>query len=580
MRLPLINRLKIYNLNTFRLDFIASISVFILLVPQAMAYAVLAGLPAVYGLYGAIVPLMIYPFFSSSAYLSIGPVALMSMILLSGVSVFSTPGSPEYIDLILLTSFMSGIIQIVFAFLKLGNLSNLISRPVMFGFMVAAACIIVIGQLPVLLGIELPRINFLPKLLLSLIQNFTSLNVIALSLGLIALLLLILLPRLNHKLPSALIVVVLSSLMVYGLNLEQHDIGLIGEVPSGFPKMYLGFFNWDHIMLLIPEAFIVSIIGFIGSYSIASDLARDNKLEPIEPQRELLGLGVAKLIGSFFLAMPSTGSFTRSFVNKNNGAQSGVSSIITAILVVLLLLWFNSAFRYLAQPILAAVVISSVLSLFDVKEMKKLFLTDRRDFISFLITVLLTLILGIVNGILLGIGWSLISIVMRATKPHYAILGKLPGTNTYRSLTRYPEAESHEENLIFRYDQDIFFGNSDHFFQSMLYEIEQRPNIKRVIFQATSLNKPDATAIEKIRDILEYCHDRDLRFIITDLSGPPRDLFHKTGIFELIGSENFHLSIGHATESIALNEEEERENLSNYYSQQVNSGKKKGFFKF
>lgn len=575
--LSFFKELKNYSIRKLGGDLSSAVTVTILLVPQGMAYAMLAGLPPIYGLYAALIPLIVYPIFGSCQQLSIGPVALMSIIVLSGVSLFAEPGSQEYIDLVLMTALLSGIIQIGFSFLRLGVLANFLSQPVMVGFVSAAGVIIAISQIKYLLTLDLPRSASVPEMIIEVGQHISGFNGYSLLLGVAGIIVILLLKRIHKTFPGSLVVVILGSLAIYYMNLNDLGVPIVGELPSGLPSFYAGFWSWSYFVALLPTAFIVSVMCFIGSFSLAKAIAAQRDNYPIYADRELLGLGMAKLVGSFFLAMPSTGSFTRSVVNEEAGAKSGVSSILAAGFVALTLLFFGGLFYYLPEPILAAIVITSVFSLIDVKEARYFFRTDKADFRIFLGTFGLTLVLGIVNGILLGIVFSLLSIIRRAAKPNYAVLGQLPGTASFRNVGRFPEAITAPETLIMRYDQDLFFGNADKFYNTVVTEMKRKPALKYLIINARAFRNMDSTALRKVHQLVDYCIENKVRIILTELSGPMRDLFFKDGIIKKMGPENLHLSIPDAIDMIDQHEYGDAQ-LSNEYARQTNLGKEKRSF--
>ncbi|MEE9372833.1 MAG: SulP family inorganic anion transporter [Saprospiraceae bacterium] len=387
-----IKDLKKYNKKLFTKDLIAGLTVAVILIPQGMAYSMLAGLPPIYGLYAALVPMIIYPFFSSSRELSVGPVALMSIIILGGVSAFAKPGTQEYIDLVLLTALLSGVLQVVFAGLKLGSLSNFLSRPVMSGFISAAGVIIAISQLKYLFSIKLPRRISIVEMISDTVSHLNEVNIISLIMGLLAIFIIVIAKKIHRAIPSALIVVIIGSVVLKALNLAEKGVPIVGDMPKGLPDFYLGFLDAQKIIMLLPTALVISLVCFVGSYSIAKSIAAKKDNYPITADKELLGLGLAKIVGSFFLAMPSTGSFTRSAINNDAGAETGLSSTIAAIFLALTIAFFGGLFYYLPEPILAAIVITSVFSLIDFKEAKNLFKIDKLDFWVLVITFFFNLV--------------------------------------------------------------------------------------------------------------------------------------------------------------------------------------------
>ena len=539
------------NLKSVFTDLIAGLTVAVILIPQAMAYAVLAGMPAVYGLYASLIPLIVYPIFASSVSLSIGPVALISIILLAGISVYAIPFSPEYINLVLLTGLFAGLFQMLYAILRLGKLSHFLSKPVLSGFISAAGVIIAISQLKHLLGIQLERRDNLFLTLVDLFQKIPEVNLYSLGIGTAAIGMIYFLKFLHKAIPAHLIVTILAILAFYFLGLEKYSVATIGEIQAGLSAFDISFLqdlSFSKIRAVIPTAFIVSIICFISSYAIASSFqySQQNK---VLANKELLSLGLAKIVGSFFLAYPSSGSFSRSAVNNQSGAKTGLSSVFTAIVVGICLLFFTGLFSQLAMAVLSAIILSSVLGFVDLKEMKRLWKINRRDFWTLIVTFFLTLILGIVPGIMGGIILSLLSVVIRSSNPHFAILGKLPKAESYRNIKRYPEASTIAGTFILRYDMDLFFANADHFYNVVIEGLENSQDVDTCILHLGPVNYIDSSAMVKIHDLISYCNLKGVTLHFTNLIGVVRDQFANEGIFEKISPKQVHLSINDALSS-------------------------------
>lgn len=570
MTIEIVKDIKQYSLSILTKDLIAALTVTVVLVPQGMAYSMLAGLPPIYGLYAGLVPMIVYPLFGSSRTLSVGPVALMSIILLSGTSAFAEPGSQEYIDLILLTAIISGLLQIGFSALKMGVLANFLSKPVLTGFISAAGVIIAVSQIKYLLTLDIPRSASVPEMIVEVSQSISGFNLYSLVLGVTAIAVIVLLKKIHRSIPAALIVVVLGSLVLYYFNMQQLGVPIVGELPHGLPNFYICNWNWSNFITLMPSAFIVSIMCFIGSFAIAKSAEGDDD-SGLDANKELFALGLSKLVGGFFLSMPTTGSFTRSVINKEAGAQTGISSIISAILIGLTLMFFGFLFYYLPEPILAAIVITSVFSLLNLKEAKYFYKLDKADFRIFLGTFVLTLIFGIVNGIILGIAFSLLSIVRRAAVPRYAVLGELPGTGSFRDVTRYEDAVITPEVLIIRYDQDLFFGNADRFVKTVLDEVKMKGAVKWVIINGRSFRNVDSTSLGKLAQLIDRCKKQNIELVFTDLTGSVRDLFFHAGIIEKLGKGHLHLRVADAMDMINHHTHGDAA-ISNEYAQQTNFG--------
>lgn len=407
MDLNLFKDLKGYNRKKLSSDLIAGITVAIILVPQAMAYAMLAGLPAVYGLYTALIPLFIYPIFASCSSLSVGPVALISIILLSMLSGIEDSGSQKYIDLVLLTGLIAGILQVLYVVFRVSNLTRFLHQALMKGFISAAGVIIIVSQLKNLMGIDMSNRRNVVNMFTDLIENLPSYNTLALGLGLLCLCLLTVFTRISKSIPKYLMVVLVGILIVYLRDLQPTDLTLVGSLPKGLPVFYSGFINLDTILSVLPAAFVISIVCFVGSYSLANALC-DNKKRAIDPNQELIGLGLAKIISSFFGSMPSTSSFSRSAINTKAGAETNLSSWFAAAIVGIALLFLSRVFYFLPESILAAIVIYSVIGLVDWKKAIFYWKKDKIGFTIFIFTFIMTCSVGIGAGIFFGIGFSLL----------------------------------------------------------------------------------------------------------------------------------------------------------------------------
>jgi SulP family sulfate permease len=533
-------------------DLMAGVTVAVMLIPQGMAYALLAGLPPIYGLYAALVPMVIYPFFGSSNYLSVGPVALVSIIVLTGLSEMAEPMSPEFIQLALLTSLLAGGIQVMLSVLRMGFLVNFLSHPVISGFTSAAAFIIGFSQLKHLFGINVQAGNGFLETSTGIISNLDQSNPTTVLLGVGALAVIVILKRVRKSIPGALIALVMSIIVVKFGSLDESGVQIVREVPSGLPSFVLPEISLGVLVDLLPLALVICLISFIESLAIAKTLGAKNGQFNIDANRELLGLGLAKIVGSFFQAFPNTGSFTRSAINEQAGARTGMASIFAAVIVVLTLMFFTGLFYYLPKAILASIVIAAVFGLIDVKEAIHLFKKDKRDFIVLLLTFVLTLALGIQNGVFVGVLLSLLFILQKASRPHYAVLGRLPESGKYRNIDRFDEAEVQNRQLIFRYDDDVFFGNAEHFFAAVVSELKARPTVKQLVLDLSAVASMDSTGIQQFRLLLNTVRGMGVEVHLCSVKGPLRDIFRKFGIDRTIDSDHIHWDVHDAMDSIGI----------------------------
>lgn len=514
-----------------------------MIIPQGMAYAVLTGVPPIYGLYACIVPLLIYPIFGSSPFLSVGPVAIVSILMATGLSQFAEPMSSEFIQLAIFVSLVAGLIQVLLAGLKAGFLINFLSHPVLSGFTSAAAVIIIISQLTHALGVSLGRFTNIFQTIKQLLLNISNASVLSVLLFISSLFGILLLKQLKRSFPGALVFILGSSLLIYFAQLDS-EIKIIGDVPSGFPNLINPVItDMGMIIALLPLCFIISFISFVESLAIAKSLAAKQDDMDINPDKELLGLGLAKVFGSFFQAFPNTGSISRSAINESAGAKTGFSSVIAAVLITLSVLFLTPLFYYIAFPVLAAIIVSAVIKLIDFKEARHLYETDRGDFWVMATTFLITLFLGIQFGIISGMALSIFFILKKVSRPHVAVLGKIDNSGIYRNIERFDGAITDDEILIIRYDDDIFFGNAEHFYNSILTEINKHKTTKHLVLDMSSISNIDSTGIHQFKVLLQNIRSAQIQVHLTGPKGPLRDRLSEEGITTLLGRERFHLTI-------------------------------------
>ena len=533
-------------------DLSAGLIVAIMLIPQGMAYALLAGLPPVIGLYASTIPLLIYALFGTSKQLAVGPVAIVSLLVLTGVSTLAKPGSEEYIALVLLLMLMIGILQFLMGVFRLGFLVNFLSHAVISGFTSAAAIIIGLSQLKHLLGVKLEAGKDVFKLLTEAFMRASEINPITISIGLISILVLVYIKKLIPKIPGPLLVVVVSILVVYGFNLENFGVKIVGEVPSGLPGFSMPSLDFNAFLALIPIAVTISLIGFMESIAMAKAIAAKEKYKVVA-NKELIGLGLANIGGSFFSAYPVTGGFSRSAVNYQSGARTPMASVITAFLILLTLLFFTSLFNYLPNAVLAAIIMVAVYGLIDVKEAKHLFKVRSVDGWTWVITFVATLVIGIELGILVGVGFSLIIFIGRSAYPHVAELGFLREENVYRNIKRYPNAKVHSDVLIFRFDASLYFANMTFFENKVSERISDKPKTRWVILDFSGVNSIDAVALHSLKELILTYREAKVEFLLAGVKGPVMDLMKKAGYVEKFAEKITYLSVDHAIRDIEKN---------------------------
>lgn len=543
---PFFDWIRSYNGKWFKGDLMAGLTVGIMLIPQGMAYAMIAGLPPVYGLYAALVPLVIYSFLGTSRQLAVGPVAMDSLFVAATVSVLAIDGNPShYIQLTLLLTFLMGALQFTFGIIRLGFLVNFLSRPVIVGFTTAAALIIAGNQLKYILGIEVARNNKLHLLFADVFSGVGDTDFLTLCTGIIAIVIIVLLKKINKKIPSALVLVVLGIVVVYLFNLESLGLNLVGEIPSGLPEITTPQINTEDVKALLPAALALALIAFMEAISVGKALEEKSDTNKIRPNQELIALGASNIIGSFFSSYVVTGGFSRSAVNEQAGAKTAMAGIISAVVILLTLLFLTDIFYYLPKAVLAAIILVAVIGLIDTKVPVNLWKTDKKEFLMYLVTLVGTLVIGITEGIGIGVLLSLVLLIYKVTVPHMAIMGRIPNSTIYKNIKRFPDAEVDDQVLIVRFDARLFYANFN-YFRDRLVEFERGKELKAIVIDASGINSIDTSAIQSIKKMNVAYKKRGIQLLFAGLKGPVRDSFKQNRIFTLHGAEHFFLTVNDA----------------------------------
>ncbi|WP_121640439.1 SulP family inorganic anion transporter [Virgibacillus sp. Bac330] len=546
---PAFDWLPNYNRSDFSGDLSAGLIVAIMLIPQGMAYAMLAGLDPVIGLYASTIPLIIYALFGTSRQLAVGPVAMVSLLVLSGVSTLAEPGSSEYVSLVLLLMLMVGLIQLLLGVLKLGFLVNFLSHAVISGFTSAAAIIIGLSQLKDLTGVTYESGKSEVFLLIGeAVKRISEINPITITIGIGSIVLLILFKKYVKKIPGPIVVVTISILAVYVFNLYEDGVSIVGQVPKGLPAFSFPTFTMDSIVALLPIAFTITFVGFMESIAMAKAIAAKEKYK-VNANQELIGLGLANVGGSFFSAYPVTGGFSRSAVNYQAGARTPLASIITAVLIMLTLLFFTDLFYYLPKAVLAAIIMVAVYSLIDFHEVKKLFQLNRADGWTWILTFLATLVLGIQTGILIGIVFSLLVYVGKNAYPHIAELGFVETRGVYKNKQRYPDAMDDPEVIIFRVDADLFFANMSFVEDKLCNRLAEKPDTKYIIMDFSGVNSMDAVSIHSLEEMMQTCKQHT-QFLFAGIKGPVMDVLEKANWNKKYHQLIHYITIEEAVKSI------------------------------
>jgi SulP family sulfate permease len=566
--IPILQWISKYNMSFLKNDAIAGITVGVVLIPQGIAYAMIAGLPPIYGLYTALVPQLVYAILGTSPRVSVGPVAMDSLLVAAGIASLSVVGTENVVAIAILLAFTVGIIQVLLGFLKLGFIVNFLSRPVISGFTSGAAIIIGVNQFRNLLGIPIPRSNRIHEIVFDLYQMVLDTNLQTFSIGAGAIAVIFILKKINKKIPSPLVVVILGILILKYFSETFQEVAIIKEIPSGLPSFGAPEIDFEKIMELLPIAVTIAMIGFLEMVSIGKSMEKNDDVIQIKPNQELIAIGFANVLGSMFRSFPATASFSRSAVNQDAGAKTGFSAFFAVAVVAAVLLFLTPLFYYLPKAILAAIIIVSVLKLMDYKEVIRLWRVNKVDFWMLLVTFIGTLFFGIKEGIGVGVGLSLIMVIFRTSKPHIAILGRIPNTGYFRNINRFDDVEVNNKVLILRFDSHLYFANTNYFREQLdILSLQKGDTLKLIIVDCECINGLDSTGAAMWNDRIDYYAIQGIKIYFTNVKGPVRDAMSKAGIIDKIGIENCFMSNQSAMLYFETGSRESQKNLSSYIQQ-------------
>ncbi|NCF30709.1 MAG: sulfate permease [Bacteroidetes bacterium] len=549
---PFLEWIKNYDSDLFKGDLSAGITVAVMLIPQGMAYAMIAGLPPVYGLYAAIFPQMVYAFMGSSRHLAVGPVAMDSLLVATALNTIAVVDANHYISLAIFLALFMGLIQVFLGFLKFGFLVNFLSQPVISGFTSAAAVVIGMTQLKHVIGIDLPSHHLIQKIFHSLWQSNEEIHLFTLLITLGSIALIFAIKYLSHRIPAALIVVVASTLLTAQLSWNEKGLNIVGPIPEGLPSIQLQSISLEEVYQLLPMALTLALIAFLEAISVAKAIEIKEKKETINPNQELIALGTANILGSLFQSYPTTGGFSRTAVNHQSGAKTGIASLISATLVALTLMFFTDWFYHLPKAVLGAIILTAVINLIDLKYPYKLWKTHREEFFVLLFTFAVTLVMGIKEGILLGTLVALSLMIYRSSQPHIAVLGRIKGTSRFRNVLRFSEEiETFPGVLIIRFDGQLFFGNHTYFKKQIAKRLEEEKNkIQFLVIDAGPIHYIDASAYNTLENWVQDLQQKNIKVLWVKAIGPIRDIFYRDGLVKIVDKRNFFSNLDTAIKNI------------------------------
>jgi SulP family sulfate permease len=555
--LPFLNWLWHYRRDDLTGDIMAGVIVAIMLVPQGMAYALLAGLPPEVGLYASIVPLAIYGLLGSSRVLAVGPTAVVSLLVISGVSQFAAQGTGEYLALALLLALLIGIMQVLMGLFRVGFLVNFLSHPVLSGFTSAAAIVIGVSQIKHVLGIAVPRTEYLHETIIHIIKQVGATNPTTLGLALVSIVILLYFQR---RLPAQLkrwntpptlivpltksgplLVVALGILLVSGFGWsEAAGVAIVGDVPAGLPSLTMPSLDLAEWRALLPIAASISLISFAESISVGKALASKRRRK-LDANRELIALGAANVSAAFTGGFPVTGGFSRSVVNFTAGANTGLASLITAGLVALTVTFLMPLFYFLPQAILAAIILVAVAKLLDFSVLRQAWAYNRADAASLLITFAAVLILGIETGLLVGVGTALVLYLWRTSQPHIAVVGRVGQTEHFRNVLRH-HVQTCPHVMTIRVDESLYFANTQCLETFILNAVAENPEIEHMVLVCSAVNFIDTSALETLTSLLHELKTANVELYLAEVKGPVMDGLKRVQFIRQLGEDRVFLS--------------------------------------
>ncbi|KAM0953282.1 putative SLC26A/SulP transporter, STAS domain, sulfate anion transporter, STAS domain superfamily [Dioscorea sansibarensis] len=550
--LPCARWIRSYRVKDYlQVDLMAGITVGVMLVPQSMSYAKLAGLHPIYGLYSGLVPIFVYAIFGSSRQLAIGPVALVSLLVSNVLGGIVHSSDKLYTELAILLALMVGLLECLMGLLRLGWLIRFISHSVISGFTTASAIVIALSQAKYFLGYNIVRSSEIIPLIRSIVDGASDFSWPPFVMGFVMLGILLTMKHWGKSRKSLrflrasgpLTAVVLGTTFVKIFH--PSSISVVSEIPQGLPKFSIPK-EFQYARSLVPTAMLITGVAILESVGIAKALAAKNGYE-LDSNQELFGLGVANICGSFFSAYPTTGSFSRSAVNHESGAKTGLSGIIMGIIMACALLFLTPLFEEIPQCALAAIVISAVVGLVDYEEALFLWRVDKKDFLLWTITCITTLFFGIEIGVLIGVGFSLAFVIHESANPHIAVLGRLPGTTIYRNTQQYPETYTYNGIVVVRIDAPIYFANIS-YIKDRLREYELKasgitkrgPEVERIYFviiEMSPVTYIDSSAVQALKDLHQEYKSRGIQIAIANPNREVHVSLSRAGLIDLIGKE-------------------------------------------
>lgn len=550
--LPILDWGRRYNRATLGSDLLAAVIVTLMLIPQSLAYAMLAGLPPEVGLYASIAPLLLYALFGSSRVLAVGPVAVVSLMTATAIGQYADSGSPQYWEAAIALAFLSGLMLLAMGLLRLGFLANFLSHPVISGFISASGILIAFSQLKVILGIDASG-QTLPQLIPAMLAALPQTHALTLAMGIAATVFLfwvrkglkpLLMARgMPAKRADALakagpvLAIIATTLLTWLAGWDGQGVRIVGEVPAGLPPLLMPSFDGALWQQLWMPALLISVVGFVESVSVGQTLAAKRR-QRIEPDQELVALGASNMGAAFSGGFPVTGGFARSVVNFDAGARTPAAGVFTAIGIALASLLLTPALYYLPHATLAATIIVAVLSLVDFSILKHTWRYSKADFAAVAATLLATLLVGVEAGLIAGVGLSLLLYLWRTSRPHIAEVGLMPGTEHFRNVLRHPVLTS-PSLVSLRVDESLYFANARALEDRINQAVAANPELRHLVLQCSAINSIDASALESLEAINQRLLSAGIGFHFSEIKGPVMDRLQRSDFLDHLNGQVF-----------------------------------------
>ncbi len=555
--LPILEWMPGYNRQMLASDGMAGLIVAIMLVPQGMAYALLAGLPPEVGLYASIVPLVFYGLLGSSRALAVGPVAIVSLMVATTLGTLAEAGSVGYLAGAVLLAFLSGAILLGMGLARLGFLVNFLSHPVISGFSSAAALVIGFSQLKHLLGFDIPRSHLITETITHAITHISQINPATFAIAAVSLAILLVwkghlggwmkaagvsapvTDAVSKSGPLVAVLVTTLAVWLFGLN-QSAGVSIVADIPAGLPPLTMPAFDLALMQQLLPAALLISLVGFLESVSVAKSLASKRR-QKIDANQELVALGAANIGASFTGGYPVTGGFSRSLVNFTAGAVTPLASIITAMLVGITVLLLTPLLYFLPKATLAAIIVMAVANLIDIKIVRDTWAYNKTDALSLIVTFVAVLTIGIELGIVIGAGLSIALYLYRTSRPHIAVVGRVGKTEHFRNVLRH-KVHTDEDILMVRVDESLYFANTAYLEDALLARVADQPRIKHLVLIMSAVNFIDASALETLETLIVRLRDAGVTLHMAEVKGPVMDNLQRVNFEDRLGEGHVYLS--------------------------------------